>query len=226
MNLTVFLHSQSSTIVTQAHDYPEWHKGRLYYALWYIEIDHPELLNYLKHLRQSFSQYLFQPNARQFHITLYICGFLTKFNPSFDDDFSIHKIKQQFQDLKKSNLRAFKLKTGQINSFSSALFVDIHDEQNSLSKIRTSLAKSTQEIAPICYYPHITLGLYNDEFSSQEIVEVIRKIPQQHFEISIEQLRFGIYQAKELQGRLFDLHHYSLNSSGKYTPLELNGCCN
>ncbi len=226
VNLTVFLHSQSLTIATQKHDYPEWHKGRKDYALWYIEINHPELLNYLNELRRQFSKFLFQPNTRQFHITLYVCGFLTDLSPQFNDDFQLKQLKQQLQDLKKSNIQAFQLKTGKINSFSSALFVDIEDDQNSLSNIRTILSSSTREIAPTNYCPHITLGLYNAEFPSQQILEEIEMTQQQQFEITVDQLHFGFYKAKLLQGKLFDLDCYSINSNTKNASLEQNTCCN
>jgi 2'-5' RNA ligase len=226
VNLTVFLHSQSLTIATQKYDYPEWHKGRKDYALWYIEINHPELLNYLNQLRQQFAKFLFQPNTRQFHITVYICGFLTNLKPKFDDDFQLKQLEQQFQDLKQNHLNTFKLKTGQINSFSSALFIEIFDDKNSLSNIRKILSKSTHEIAPTDYCPHITLGLYNSEYFSQEILEEIAKIEQQQFEITIDQLCFGTYQAKDLQGKLFDLKYHSLNLNNESTLERANSCCN
>ncbi|WP_335968912.1 2'-5' RNA ligase family protein [Acinetobacter bereziniae] len=222
----MFLHSQSTTVATQAYDYPEWHKGRENYALWYIEIKHPALGAYLNQLRQKFSNFLFHPNTRQFHITIYICGFLTDLSPQFDDDFQFKHLQQHLQDLKKSNLQPFKLKTGKINSFSSALFVDIHDDQNSLSNIKKILSYSTQEIAPTQYCPHITLGLYKAEFPSQQILEEIEMTEQQQFEITIDQLHFGFYKANDLQGKLFDLEYYSLNSNTKKVSLEQNPCCN
>ena len=139
MNFAVFLQPQSLTIPTEAHDYPEWHKGRAQYALWYLEIQQPELLDYLNHLRQQFSHYLFQPNTRQFHITLYICGFLLENGvnpqPHFDDDFSQQQLQQQLKMLQDTELKPFRLKTGKLNSFNSALFLEIEGSENSLSKI-------------------------------------------------------------------------------------------
>lgn len=38
---------------------------------------------------------------------------------------------------------------------------------------------------------------------------------QQQFEITIDQLHFGFYKANDLQGKLFDLEYYSLNSNTK-----------
>lgn len=49
---------------------------------------------------------------------------------------------------------------------------------------------------------------------------------QQQFEITIDQLHFGFYKANDLQGKLFDLEYYSLNSNTKKVSLEQNPCCN
>lgn len=222
----MFLDSQSLTTPTETHDYPEWHKGRKHYALWYIEIHHPELLAYLSDLTEKFSNYLLHPNTRQFHITLYICGFLTEDKKQFDDDFIQSKFQQQLKILSQNQLNSFKLTTGKINSFSSALFIEIQDHENSLSNIRQLLSYPSQEIAALEYCPHITLGLYSAEFKAQQIFKAIEKIDQKSFEISIEQLNFGIYQAQVLQGPLTALHQLILNPKKTDGSWESNLCCN
>ena len=228
VNFQVFLQPNSLTVPTEAHDYPEWHKGRVHYALWYLEIQHPELLDYLTQLRNQFAPYLFQPNTRQFHITLYICGFLleNKAQVNFDDDFSQQQFQQQMERLKVLELKPFQLKVGRLNSFSSALFLEIEDNENSLSKIRNSFSKSSQEIAALNYCPHITLGLYSQEFESDEIFKIIDSIPPKTFEISIDQLSFGIYQANVLQGQLTTLHQFPLIQHHRENSQEIHSCCN
>lgn len=71
----MFLHSQSTTVATQAYDYPEWHKGRENYALWYIEIKHPALGAYLNQLRQSFQIFYFIPTHDNFISRYIFVGF-------------------------------------------------------------------------------------------------------------------------------------------------------
>ncbi|MFW1817767.1 2'-5' RNA ligase family protein, partial [Acinetobacter guillouiae] len=82
-------------------------------------------------LTEKFSTYLLHPNTRQFHLTLYICGFLTDDKKQFDDDFIQSKFQQQLKILSHNQLNSFKLTTGKINSFSSALFREIQDHGNS-----------------------------------------------------------------------------------------------
>lgn len=224
----MFLQSSKLTIPTATHDYPEWHKGREHYALWYIEIHQPELIAYLNQLRQHFSNYLLQPNIRQFHITLFICGFLTQDFIQYDDDFSQAQFLQQFTHLKNTDFKTFKLSTGQIKSFESALFVEIFDTENSLSKIRKLFSKTHQEIAALNYCPHITLGLYQAAFESEQIFEEISAIKQKTFEISIDHLTFGMYKAKILQGKLYPLYQYKFGQYNDQPALlqEQNTCCN
>lgn len=211
----MFLQADQSVVPTLTHDYPEWHKGRDDFSLWYIEILDPELLDYLDQLRAHFSDLLYTPNQRQFHITLYICGFLTESKAQFDDDFSIDLFKQQSQLLSHAFNRMFKLKTVRINSFESALFVEIENDAlfNPLQQIRQLLSQTSTEIAALDYCPHITLGLYKDSIKSDVIFERIQRFEQQQFEFQVQQLTFGTYQAKVLQGQLTAHHQHRLAES-------------
>lgn len=213
----MFLQAHQLTIPTEARDYPEWHKGREDYALWYIEIKQPELITYLNQLRQQCFNYLLQPNMRQFHITLWICGFLKQDCMQWNDDFSQDQFQQQLARLESTHFKTFKLSTGQIKSFESALFIEILDVENSLSKIRnlfsSSHSNSHQEIAALEYCPHITLGLYQAEFKAEHIFNAISALPQKTFEISIDHLTFGFYKAKILQDELYPLHQHKFDQN-------------
>ncbi|WP_254592259.1 2'-5' RNA ligase family protein [Acinetobacter bouvetii] len=206
----MFLKPSMPVLPTLAQDYPEWHKGRTDFSLWYLEIRQPELLNYLEQLREYFSDLLFTPNTRQFHITLFICGFLTNHNPKWDDDFSHQQLQQQLKTLKPEQKSSFRLKTGAVNSFESALFIEIDDLDGNLAEIRQQLYRCSDEIAPLEYCPHITLGLYKHEFCSNIIFERMQNIPQQSFEFQVRHLTFGTYHAQMLQGPLTPYHQFLL----------------
>ena len=208
----MLLQPSTSVIATRAGDYPEWHRGRDNYSLWYIEIKHPELLAYLDQLRVDFSEFLYTPNTRQFHITLFVCGFLTAQSTILDDDFSIAQLQQQLHDLSQHSAQKIQLKTGEIHSFTSALFVEIIDTNALLLKLRHILAQHAMEIAPLTYCPHITLGLYRNSFNSDLIFKRIEKIQQKSFELSIDHLTFGTYQAKVLQGQLHPFQQFQLRN--------------
>lgn len=209
----MFLNSSTSVIPTLTGDYPEWHCGREYYSLWYIDIEHPELLAYLDQLRSEFSDFLYAPNSRQFHITLFVCGFLTQHKPVRDDDFSLVAMQQHLHTLIAQRPKKIKLKTGRINSFESALFVEVMDDSNLLEQIRHLFQETANEIAPLTYHPHLTLGLYSHSFKSDLIFKHIQNIEQQSFEFSVDQITFGWYQAQVLQGPLYPLQQFKLENA-------------
>lgn len=207
-------------VPTSIRDYPEWHLGRQNYALWYLEINDQKIVDYLDALRAHFSEFLVEPNSRQYHITLFICGFLTHETRIYSDDFSLSELEQQREILRKENFSSFQLKIGSLDSFSSALFVQIQDTENILSQIRQKLGLVSNEIAALEYCPHITLGLYKKEYSSDLILRKISQLPVQYkhaeFDLKVEHLTFGYYQAQTLQGKLYPSQHLFLGDS----------CCN
>lgn len=207
-------------VPTSLRDYLEWHLGRQNYALWYLEINDQKLVDYLDGLRAHFSDFLLEPNSRQYHVTLFICGFLTDESKAYKDDFSFSEFEQQREILRKKNFASFELKIGSVDSFSSALFVEIQDTENILSLIRQKLGTVSNEIAALDYCPHITLGLYRENYNSDLILQKISELPVQYkhaeFELKIEHLTFGYYQAQTLQGKLYSYQHLFLGDS----------CCN
>ncbi|MFN3291334.1 MAG: 2'-5' RNA ligase family protein [Acinetobacter sp.] len=202
MNKIVFLQPHSTVVPTEARDYPEWHLGRERYALWYIEVDDPVLISYLTQLRGQFSDLLYQPNQRQFHITLFIAGFWVE-QATQSDDFSRAQLTQQFEHLKNLKLESFQLQVGGLNSFESALFLKVDDAAGMLDKIRKTLLQTSQEVAALSYCSHITLGLYREAVSSDHVLARMAEIEDIHSSLNISKLTFGFYQAHVLQGPLF-----------------------
>nr|WP_218945027.1 2'-5' RNA ligase family protein [Acinetobacter sp. YH12238] len=209
MNYPVFIQANQYVTPTQQHDYPEWHRGRERYALWYLTVQHPAFECYLQQLKQQFSDVLFRPNTRQFHITLYICGFYAA-SKHWEDDFLESQFQQQVQALQQLQLKPFQLKVGGINSFNSALFVEVQDQSQQLARIRQALGAGGAEIAALQYHPHITLGLYQTACSTNLILQRIQNLPVQYFDLDIHHLNFGYYQAHTLQGQLFSTHQFPL----------------
>ena len=197
-------------VPTPIRDYPEWHLGRQNYALWYLEINDQKLVHYLDQLRAHFSEFLVESNHRQYHVTLFICGFLTHENKVHDDDFCFSGFVQQREILRKEDIAPFQLKIGSVDSFSSALFVEVQDQSQQLARIRQALSVGGAEIAALQYHPHITLGLYQTACSTNLILQRIQNLPVHYFDLDIQHLNFGYYQAHTLQGQLFSTHQFPL----------------
>nr|WP_277607262.1 2'-5' RNA ligase family protein [Acinetobacter higginsii] len=191
-------------------DYPEWHKGRSDYGLWYIEIDQPELIQYLDEIQAQFSNLLLPEQQRQYHITLFVCGFLQSAVKQYDDDFQIQQLQQQIKLIEVLQLKTFELEITQIDSFSSALFLHIKDQQGVLAEIRQQFSHVSEEIAALEYCPHITLGLYGEAWSSAMVLQRIQQLPPKTIKIQVKKLTFGYYKAQILQGLLYPYQQIEL----------------
>ncbi|WP_180106053.1 MULTISPECIES: 2'-5' RNA ligase family protein [unclassified Acinetobacter] len=218
----MFLKPSTQVVPTLNQDYPDWHQGRQHYALWYLEIQDPKLLEYLTALRAQFSDLLYTPNTRQFHITVFICGFFEELNKTqlidhseqrWNDNFSADELALHQQQLRQLSLSNIRLRTGQIHSFQSALFIEILDLDRKFDHLRQAFNVSSNEIAPIEYCPHITLGLYKQAWNSDDIFERIQQVEQHCFDFESEQLTFGHYQAQVLQGALSPYYQHQFRQN-------------
>lgn len=206
----MLLQTETQLIATEMRDYPEWHKGRSDYGLWYIEIDQPELIQYLDEIQAQFSDLLLPAQQRQYHITLFVCGFLQPAVKQYDDDFQIQQLQQQIKLIEALQLKPFELEITQIDSFSSALFLQIQDQQGVLAQIRQQFAHVSEEIAALEYCPHITLGLYGEAWSSAMVLQRIQQRPLKTIKIQVKKLTFGYYKAQILQGLLYPYQQIEL----------------
>ncbi|WP_234857273.1 2'-5' RNA ligase family protein [Acinetobacter junii] len=206
----MLLQTSTQLVKTEIRDYPEWHHGRTDYALWYIEIDQPELVEYLDAIKTHFSDFLITSNQRQYHITLFVCGFLNTHLSPYNDDFSHEQFLQHLKSINQLQLEPFELELTTIDSFSSALFIQIIDQEKILEKIRSQLLLISKEIAALQYCPHITIGLYSDAWSSDLVIERIKSFEAKRIKIQVNQLTFGYYKAQILQGLLYPYHQLVL----------------
>jgi hypothetical protein len=132
-----------------------------------------------------------------------------------EDHFSTQLYNQQLNTLKQLNIKPFQLKLGQLNSFTTAMYLTIEDDSQSLYKIREGLNSITADHPTEIYYPHITLGLYKDNYSTRELATIIQKFrldaPQNIPLIKITELVFCQYETKILQGPFKVIHRVKLN---------------
>lgn len=205
----MFIQANRPVMALENRDYPEWHLGRRNFALWYIELEAPPLRDYCQQMREKWRDFLVADYQRQFHITLFVNGFL-KIEKQHDDDFSLCQMYEQIEKLQQLKLQPFKLDITAINSFTSSLFLSIEDQSGQLKRIRDICATTQHEIAALDYYAHITLGFYRQAFLGSEILAHLQHCAWQKQSIYVEQIRFGVYDAQVLQGRLSTLYQLDL----------------
>lgn len=189
-------------------DYPEWHKGRQRYGVWYIPIDDAVVADYCGQLRGELHELLADDYRRQWHITLFVNGFYVD-DCQYDDDFDNDILSKQINALEKLSLSNFHLMTQALGSFINCAYVGVKMHP-ALMHIRQSLGNHHQEIAPLTYAPHITLGLYRHAFEYDAVINRLNSVATTALDIPINRLMFATFDATDLQGKLYNRHEIRL----------------
>ncbi|SEI83656.1 hypothetical protein SAMN05421831_11226 [Allopseudospirillum japonicum] len=198
------------TLPTQVQDYPQWHLGRLSYALWLLDFSAQKPLNTLVKKAQNYlSPFLIKDYQRQPHLSIKICGFLTS-TPRHTDDCSYTDIKQHILNLHHTQPTAFPLIVTHLASFASAPFLSIQDPTNSLSTLRQLLPTKHEEFRDTPYQAHITLGLYHQQIASDWMQDYLQAFSFEPLELYCHQLTLATYQSQKIAGPLTSIYHFSL----------------
>lgn len=189
-------------------DYPQWHKNRPYFCLWYIEITCPDILHYIHIKQREFQDFLAPHYHRQAHITLFVNGFWVE-HKMYIDDFHQQDLNIQIQALQTLDLEPFTLTLDNLHRFDNCLAIKIQ-HHTALNRIRQAFNQTHQEISPSDYIAHITLGFYQESFLKQQILDKIQSIPYQTLSFQVDKLTFGYYHAQALQGQLTPIFQFNL----------------
>jgi len=194
------------TISTKIRDFYEWHGGVKYFGFWAIEITSLACQNKIKSFQKHLQNRLHPCYLRQPHITLVASGLLS------EDGFNQNVLAHQIQRIKKGNLKAFSLKLSYCNSFSTCPYLFIDDSFGSLEVLRECINSKDKENNPSKYVPHVTLGFYDNEYSTVEIVEDISNLNSVDIEFQVDEVIFAQYETKDIQGPYEVLHRIKLGN--------------
>ena len=199
------------TIPAEARDFPEWHHGREIYAVWILQLEDDVIWEKFKAARQHLDEYLLEPYPRQPHITLFVCGFLVD-APQYNDDFTHEQLGAQFQTLENADITPFEIEIGGLNSFASAPFMEVHDPECGIPRLREVLSRGAREFRTAPYTPHLTVGLYAGAFPSEEVMRWLAGFSGKSIRWKVEQITLATYQANEFAGILSYKRHIPLKS--------------
>lgn len=202
------IHEPSTVIPLLEQDYPQWHKNRSYFCLWYIEIICHDILNYIQIKQSEFQHFLAPYYHRQAHITLFVNGFWVE-QKMYIDDFNQQNLNTQIQALQTLDLEPFTLTLEHLHSFDNCLAIKIQHHPI-FNHIRQVFNQTHQEISPSDYIPHITLGFYRESFLKQQILDKIQNTVYQKLSFQVDKLTFGYYHAQALQGQLSPIFQFHL----------------
>ena len=202
------LHQTPTTIPSEMRDFPEWHHGRKSYAVWVLRCDEDQpIQEKFNAAREHLNDYLLGSYHRQPHITLFVCGFLVD-KHQYNDDFTQEQLEAQIQTLGKVETKPFEIEIGDLNSFASAPFLEAHDPEEGISRLRKILSGGAREFRTAPYRPHLTIGLYTDAFPSKRVLERIKTFRNNPVQVVVKKIALAIYKAEEAAGRLsYEYNH-------------------
>jgi len=206
------LHQVPTTIPSEARDFPEWRRGRDYYAVWVLCCDQSKAIQKkFNDAREHLKDYLLEPYHRQPHITLFVCGFLVE-EDKYNDDFTQVALDAQVQALGKANIQEFEIDIGGMNSFASAPFLEIRDPEGGIPHLREVLSRGGAEFRTAPYRPHLTLGLYADAFPRNKVLERMATFSSEPLRWRVEQITLATYRAEEFAGKLSYEYNFQLKT--------------
>jgi hypothetical protein len=200
------------TLASVQRDFVEWRKERTHYAVWAIDVDTPALRAAIAAMRAHLADCLLPDYRRQAHITLHLCGFPAAL-PNLDDDYPAATLRDQIATLQAAAPAPFVLEIGRPDSFTSAAYFSVDDHSGGIHAARCALAgnRNPDEIFP--YTPHVTCGLYRDEFPLPALVQRMAAcdsgLP---VRLQVDRLTLMVYEAAIIGGPLSGLCKFDLTT--------------
>lgn len=158
-----------TTLATRDYTWPAWHhKQRKQFFFWGLLPECQVLEQAIQNTHKHLSPYLLEDYQKQTHITLYAAGFLTE-EKQYKDDVTWQELQQQVELIQNLNSDCLELKAGALNSFLGAPFIEVIDKAGRLQYIHQALTQQFGSDRDNALIPHITLGLYKNNFSTRII---------------------------------------------------------
>lgn len=164
--------SESHTRAADSGCLEAWRQGRDRYFCWVVEIASEPILTRIDHWQQQLAPWLLSDYQRQPHLTIAIGGF---WRPelrrrTLNDDFLSADLEQQLRLLSQFPCSTLELAVLGCNSFLSAPFLEVIDGSGgALTSLRQILIPTDDDFRSVPYCPHITLGLYKQNFPTSEL---------------------------------------------------------
>lgn len=176
-------------------NFTEWHKGISHYGFWAVLIDSINCLQRVSAVQSHLSEFFLPAYKRQAHITLNSCGLMA------DTHFAPSKLDQQISALNHLKASPFDILVTNIDSFSTAAYLEVEDINLSLQKIHTALSTIACDSPPLSYQPHITLGLYREEFKTEVLTKKIMQFAKNDpIALRVNEVQFCRYETSSIQG--------------------------
>lgn len=190
-------------------EFPEWHQGRDRFCFWGLLLDQQALAARVHGLRRQLAEFLVLPYPRQPHLTLAACGFLSGPDdsqspalPQVDDNYLPALREWHITQLRALAAKPFTLRIGSLNSFTSAMYLEVDDPSGTLARIRACLPGYFEVVREVPYVPHITLGVYRQAWSTAQVAAAMRALDGMDMAVVVEGIQLLSYCARDIGSTL------------------------
>lgn len=180
-----------TTYATQDYTWPAWHhKQRKQFFFWGLLPESSALEQQFQNTQKQLSPYLLENYHKQTHITLYAAGFLVE-EKQHDDDVTWQVLQQQAELIQSLNFEHLQLKAGALNSFLGAPFIEVIDKAGRLQHIHQALTQQFGSDRDDTLIPHITLGLYKENFPVRTIEKEFLALQAEKLQVEVNSPELG-----------------------------------
>lgn len=194
----------SKTYGPMTKDFSDWHKGRQKYAVWIVEVNDATFLQRYYEAQRHLAPYLIDSYQRKPHITLAPCGFLAS-TQHYVDDYCPHHLESDLEKI--LSLKQYEITAvihSALISYAIAPGFEVLDTQHDLSTLNRLLARS-DSFGDSVYFPHVTVGLYNDEWPTNLILKELKAFTiDDNIVLKINAIKLVSYAPTEPGGALKD----------------------
>lgn len=202
--------AQPATVANEVRDFHEWHLGRPRYAVWAVALSAGPWDERVAVAQRALDGLLIPGYRRQLHITLHACGFPAK-EARFDDDFLSMQFQAQCEALCELALQPFDLHIGGAGSFATAPYLEVHDGEGALSRVREALAVGGDEFRDTEYVPHVTVGLYGGIHPVSDVAALLAPFRDvSPLCVQVDRLALMAYDSRVIGGPLETLCEFDL----------------
>jgi hypothetical protein len=201
--------AEPHTLRNARGDFSAWHRGRLHYLLWALDVDRAPVRTRVADARHALDGLLLDGYRRQPHVTLALCGFPAQ-APSAADEFDAAWLDARVAALRAARIAPFTIEIGTLESFSSAPFLCVQGGGDALDALRACLQPAVGHPQGD-YVAHVTVGLYAGEWPTAAVASrfaAFRAGPPLRCEIT--RISLMGYVAEEIGGALFTLADWQL----------------
>ncbi len=193
------------TLANSDRDFVEWHQGRPRYYCWVILVDAPDWSGAVSRAANALSPWLVPGYQRPPHVTILPGGFPGS------------RIDAEALSAAMRQIQPFSLHLGGLGSFTSSPCFEVGDPADALLRmrrlLRPILCDSASRVGDEDYQPHMTVGLYSERFSTEEITRRIVAFENGPVNpVEVGGISLCCYDTRSIKGPLNEVAAISLGS--------------